>query len=313
MERAGRDEQDVVGLDRSVLGRDRGALDERQEVALHALAGHARAHTAPFRADSDLVDLVQKHDAVILHRVQGFGHDLLVVEQLVGLVVHQKIVGLLDGDATFAGRLLAELAHDVGQVDHSHLPRHSGHLEAAPAAFRHFDLDLGVIEFAVAELLGVFGSGRGRGGGGHERVQHALLGGVPGAGCNILAPTLAHETDGDLHQIPHDLLHVTPNIADFGELGRFDLDERRPRKAGQTAGDLGFANTRGADHQDVLRADLFAHGRGKLLTTPAVAKRDGNRALGVLLADNEAIEFGNGFAGRERHECPCLPASGLLI
>ena len=38
MERAGGDEQDVVGLDRAVLGRDRGAFDQRQQVALHALA-----------------------------------------------------------------------------------------------------------------------------------------------------------------------------------------------------------------------------------------------------------------------------------
>ena len=38
VERARRDEQDVVGLDHPVLGRDRRALDERQQVALHALA-----------------------------------------------------------------------------------------------------------------------------------------------------------------------------------------------------------------------------------------------------------------------------------
>jgi len=31
----------------------------------------------------------------------------------------------------------------------------------------------------------------------------------------------------------------------------------------------------------------------------AIAQRDGNRAFGVGLADDEAVEFGNDFAGRE--------------
>ena len=43
MERAGGDEQDVIGLDRAVLGVDRGPLDDRQQVALHALARDVRA------------------------------------------------------------------------------------------------------------------------------------------------------------------------------------------------------------------------------------------------------------------------------
>src|ERR1700750_298748 len=36
VECAGRNEQDVVGLDRAVLGRDGGALDQRQQIALDA-------------------------------------------------------------------------------------------------------------------------------------------------------------------------------------------------------------------------------------------------------------------------------------
>ena len=64
VEGAAGDEQDVVGLDRAVLGRDGGALDQRQQVALHALAADVRTHAALARAD--LVDLVEEHDAVLL-------------------------------------------------------------------------------------------------------------------------------------------------------------------------------------------------------------------------------------------------------
>jgi hypothetical protein len=42
MERAGGDEQDVIGLHRPVFGRNRRALDQRQQVALHALRATGR-------------------------------------------------------------------------------------------------------------------------------------------------------------------------------------------------------------------------------------------------------------------------------
>ena len=35
----------------------------------------------------------------------------------------------------------------------------------------------------------------------------------------------------------------------------------------------------------------------ELLAPPAVAQCDGDRALGVILADDVAVEFGNNFAG----------------
>ena len=47
MERAAGDEQDVVGLDHAVLGGDGGAFDQRQQVALHALARHIGARRFP--------------------------------------------------------------------------------------------------------------------------------------------------------------------------------------------------------------------------------------------------------------------------
>src|SRR3712207_8407979 len=56
----GRDEQDVVRLHRSVLGRNGRPLDERQQIALHALAGDVAALTAV--AHADLVDLVRSEE-----------------------------------------------------------------------------------------------------------------------------------------------------------------------------------------------------------------------------------------------------------
>ena len=58
VESAGRDEQNVIGADHAVFGHDRGAFDNRQDIALNAFAADIRAG-ARVVAD-DLVDFVDK-------------------------------------------------------------------------------------------------------------------------------------------------------------------------------------------------------------------------------------------------------------
>lgn len=117
-------------------------------------------------------------------------------------------------------------------------------------------------------------------------------------GLHILAALFTHQRDGNLDQIADDLLHVAADIADFGELGRFHLDERCTSEPGETAGNLRLADAGRSDHQYVLRHDLFAHLAFELLAAPAIAQRNGDGALGVVLADNEAVEFRDDFTGR---------------
>ena len=88
VERARGDEQDVVGLQRPVFGRDRRPFDQRQQVALDALAAdRAAAHVA----DRDLVDLVEEDDAVGLGIGQRDAVDVVGVDALVGLLVGQPL------------------------------------------------------------------------------------------------------------------------------------------------------------------------------------------------------------------------------
>ena len=96
-----------------------------------------------------------------------------------------------------------------------------------------------------------------------------------------------------LDQVADDRVDVLADVADLGELGRLDLDERRVGQPRQAARDLGLADAGGADHQDVLRRDLVAQLLVDLLAAPAVAQRDRHRALGVVLADDVAVEFGD--------------------
>ena len=124
-----------------------------------------------------------------------------------------------------------------------------------------------------------------------QRGEHPLLGGELGLGRDLLALAVADQPDADLDQVADDRIDVAADIADLGELGRLDLEEGRPGEPRQAARDLGLADAGRPDHQDVLRQHLLAHLAGQLLAAPAVAERDGDRALGVALADDVAVEL----------------------
>ena len=173
------------------------------------------------------------------------------------------------------------------------------------------DLDFLVVEFAGAQFLAEGIAGRGAGAGADQRIEHALLGGELGARLHVLALALADLGDRDLDEIADDLLDVAADIADLGEFGGLDLDERRAGELCQPPRDLGLADAGRPDHQDVLRQHFLAQRAGELQPPPAVAQRDGDRALGVGLADDEAVEFGNDFAGGEVGHGP-LARFGLL-
>src|SRR5690606_14018872 len=94
MEGARGDEEDMVGLDRPIFGRDRRTLDQRQQVPLYAFA--RRAALRPALAVGHLVDLVDEDDAVVFNQLNGFALELFLIEQLVGLFGNQRFIGVLD-------------------------------------------------------------------------------------------------------------------------------------------------------------------------------------------------------------------------
>src|SRR3984885_9976292 len=298
MESARGDEQDVVGLHRAMLGGHRGAFDQRQQIALHALARHVGAEAAFARAD--FVDLVEEYDAVILDRLDRFLGQLIVIKQLVGFLVDQDVVGFVHVDPARLGAAAAELAENVADRDRAHLRAgHAGDVEQrhAAAGGLHLDFDLLVVELARAQLFAERFLGRGAGIGADQRVEHAIFGRLLGAGLDVLALALARQRDGDFDEVAHDLLDVAADIADLGEFRRLDLEKRRAGELGEAAGYFGLADAGRPDHQNILRLHFLAQPLVELQPAPAVAQRDRHRALGVGLADDEAVELGNDFAG----------------
>ena len=81
MKRAGRDEQHMIRLHRPVLGRDGGAFNQRQQIALHPLAGDiAAAHPAFAGARTNLVNLIQEHDAIGFNIGERFTHHRILIQ-----------------------------------------------------------------------------------------------------------------------------------------------------------------------------------------------------------------------------------------
>ena len=209
----------------------------------------------------------------------------------------------MHGDAARLGAAAAELAENVADRDRAHLrARHAGNFEHrhAAAAGLHLDLDFLVVELAGAQLLAeaslVAGAGIWR------RPAHrarALRRPAAARACTSLRLRSRVSAMRDLDEIAHDLLDVAADIADLGEFRRLDLEERRAGELGEPARDLGLADAGRPDHQNVLRQHFFAQPLVELQAAPAIAQRDRDRALGVALADDEAVELGNDFAGRE--------------
>ena len=126
-----------------------------------------------------------------------------------------------------------------------------------------------------------------------ERVEQPLHRRLARRLAHRLAPPLLLQPHRLLDQVAGDLLDVAADIADLGELGRLDLDERRVGELGQPPADLGLAAAGRADHQDVLGRDLVAQLGAEALAPPAVAQRHRDGALGVVLADDMGVERGD--------------------
>ena len=91
-----------------------------------------------------------------------------------------------------------------------------------------------------------------------QGIEYAVLGGIERAVAHRLHRPVAPILDRDLHQVANDGLDITADVADFGELGRLDLDEGRMGQACKAPGNLGLAHTGRANHQDVLGRDFAA-------------------------------------------------------
>ena len=80
----------MVGFYRAMLGRNGGTFDQGQQIALHAFARYIAA--TRIRTGTNLVDLVQKHDAVLFDSFYRRTVHRFIVQQLVGFFANKQVV-----------------------------------------------------------------------------------------------------------------------------------------------------------------------------------------------------------------------------
>src|SRR6266566_3678665 len=151
VKRPGGNEQDVIGSNHAVASVDRGALDDRQNVALHALAGNVGA-VAGFSA-GHLVNFIDKDDSHLLGALHGHTRDLVHIKKLVFFLLDQVFESV--GHAHLAlFFLLAEHASDlIHDIDIHLLDALPGDdFERRHGALTHFNIHHALVQLAFAKL-----------------------------------------------------------------------------------------------------------------------------------------------------------------
>ena len=288
MERAAGDKQDVVGLHRAILGGNCRPFDKGQQIALHAFTAD---RTATHIGYGDLVDFIEEHDAVGLRIGQSHPRHIVLIHPFFGFFVDQLVPGI--GHLQLAPlfrRAAKSLAHDVAEIDHPDIAAHAGQFHRHRRRIFHLDFNLGVVHRVLHDPLTEAFAGRLAGIFTDKRMQQAVHRRLRGRFAHGVTAAILFQPDGVFGQIAGDLFNVAPDIAHFGELGRFDFHKRGVDQLGKAAADLGLAAARGPDHQYVFRSHLVAQIRIEALAPPAVAQGNSHSALRFGLPDDVFVQ-----------------------
>ena len=319
----------MVRPDRAVAGLNDRPLDDRKEVPLHPLAAHVG--TAGPSPGDDLVQLVQKDDAVLLDLLQCLLREGVRVYQLLGLLTLKSPQGLPYLHPALLRPLGQDSAEHLVQVD-----SHGVHPGAAQdgngrRVVRDLDVDLAVVqppipqhrqELGPSRLLSVLllggtfllrigrpgpgpkhlheiGDGEFLFAPGQQDVDQTLLRPLQSGALDVLQHPPAHHGHGKLDEVADHGLHVPSHIPHLRELRGLDLDEGGMNQRRQTPGYFSLPHARRPHHQDVLGHDLARHLGREQPAAQAVAKRHRHRALGLFLTYDIAVQILDHPGGRQ--------------
>jgi hypothetical protein len=239
----------------------------------------------------------------------------LHVDQLLLFFLRQRVERFRHAQLAAFGAALEQPGQHVLDVDVDLLDRRPGNdLEGRKRLLAHLDLDLFLIEPALAQLLaqllpsalGLLANRRrlfAEVGGRQRRqqqIEDALFRGLTRLLAHFGGALFANHVHRQLGQVANHRLDVATDVTDLGKLRRLDLDEGGLREPRQAPGDLGLADASRSNHQDVLRRDFFGEFRRKPLPPHAIPERDRHGPLRVRLPDDVLVEFDDDLPRRER-------------
>ena len=310
MESAGRDEQHEISLDSAVFGIDGAAFHDGQDIPLYSFPAYIR--TMPAVAAGNLVNLIDKDDAVLFGACNGFFLDGVIVDQPGGFLVGDDFAGLTDFDVADARPLGHHVSHHVPETDAAAADfQRRGFLFHLKIQFKILNLTthqlladfflfpgqrygfliggLGLLLTAQKEIKRVSGIVFFRGM--RQQIGKPFLSQYAGPRKNPFLVFLLDQTDGVFRQVTDNAFHIPAHIADFGKFGCFHLDKRCVDQLGEPAGNFGFSDAGRADHQDILRNDFIPEGFFHTASAVSVPQCDCDCFFGLVLADNKPVQF----------------------
>ena len=220
MKRARRNEEDVIGANHAVLRVHRRALDDWQDVALHAFAAHLGAVRA--LAPGNLVDLVDEDDARLLDALNRRFGDAVHVDQLLLFLVLEVFERLGHLHLALFRPALEQTRHHVLQVDVDFLDRRSrDDLERRKRLLAYVQFHRASVEPAVPELFaqklsrailllarmpGVVVRNRRRQW--QQEIEQSVLGVLRRFHANFIEALLADDIHAELDEIADHRFHV---------------------------------------------------------------------------------------------------------
>jgi hypothetical protein len=116
-------------------------------------------------------------------------------------------------------------------------------------------------------------------------VEHAFLGRIHRAWTHFFHFLLACHFHRNVDEVLDDRIDFAAHVADFGELGRLDFDERRAaRGRARRRGDLGFADNQGRADQSGCSSGVISarQALGDMHAPPAIAQSDATARFAAL-------------------------------
>ena len=305
MKRARRDKQNEIGADNAVFRLNSAAFDNGKDVSLNALSRYVGSLSVAARRN--FIDFVDENYAVLFGSSQRLRRYAVAVNQFRAFFGNENIPCLFDGNGAhflFLRHKISENAADIYFLSLSDVDLH---------IFRFVDgLDrhLQFVEIALSEFLQYFLFQRGVGfvasrlfAYRQNYIDEFLFDDVGNFRLNFLEFFFADEPYRRLDKVAHDAFDVASDVADFGKLSGFHLDERRLYEPCEPSCDFGFTYSRRAFHYNVFGRYFFAKFFGQSAASVSVAQRDCNRFFRLVLTYNITVEFAHNLFRGKFHLC----------
>mmetsp|Transcript_17040 Transcript_17040/g.37038 ORF Transcript_17040/g.37038 Transcript_17040/m.37038 type:complete len:380 (-) Transcript_17040:71-1210(-) len=258
------------------------------------------------RRRADLVNLVDKHNPVLLRRLHRLFRHRVVRHQFLRLALFQRSSRVLHRHSPLRSGPTRPLhrQHLIQPAQHI-LPRPNVlHEHRRLASCRLVDLNLAIFQLTRAQQRAErvsCGLTRMQS---REFIQESLFHRFAKLRFHRAPVPLLYERHRVLQQIPNDLIHVPPMEPDLRELRRLHFDKRCVHKLCQPPRDLRLTHARRPNHEHVFRHHFVPQLFRELLPPPPITKRDRHRALRIGLSHNEPIQLRHDLARRQLRQVP---------